>query len=139
MVSSPCSSPLTNHNQHRQNGHISRHHLRDGYSSLESLNRRPRVNKCSLDKLFLRRTSLDTMTTTYGHGGRTLSGVTRSYSGGSSSSSSDDTEGEGTLDNSEFVRNRKERSTVLVRRFFKNNQKVIRSMVFQLIPDVVLN
>lgn len=77
------------------------------------------------------------MTTSYGHGGRSLSGATRSYSGGSSSS--DETEGEGALDNSEFVRNRKERSTVLVRRFFKNNQKVISSMAIQLIPDVVFN
>uniref|UniRef100_A0A3B4VIV0 Phosphoinositide phospholipase C n=1 Tax=Seriola dumerili TaxID=41447 RepID=A0A3B4VIV0_SERDU len=88
-------SPLTNHHQHHQNGHIRQQHLKDGYSSLERLNRRPRVNKCSLEKL---------------------------CSGGSSS---DEIDGEGPLDNTEFVRNRKERSTVLVRRFFKNNQKSV--------------
>lgn len=42
----------------------------------------------------------------------------------SSSSSSDDGDAEVHSDNSEFIRNRKERSTVLVRRFYKNNQKV---------------
>uniref|UniRef100_A0A8C4HFJ3 Phosphoinositide phospholipase C n=1 Tax=Dicentrarchus labrax TaxID=13489 RepID=A0A8C4HFJ3_DICLA len=67
--------------------------LKYGYSSLERLNRRPRVNKCSLEKLFLRRG-----------------------------------DGEGLLDSTEFIRNRKARSTVLVRRFFKNNQKVTKSV-----------
>ncbi|XP_023281807.1 1-phosphatidylinositol 4,5-bisphosphate phosphodiesterase epsilon-1 [Seriola lalandi dorsalis] len=125
LVSSPCSSPLTNHHQHHQNGHIRQQHLKDGYSSLERLNRRPRVNKCSLEKLFLRRTSLETMTTTFGHSERSPSGVIRSCSGGSSS---EEIDAEGPLDNTEFVRNRKERSTVLVRRFFKNNQKVTKSV-----------
>uniref|UniRef100_A0A668A3T9 Phosphoinositide phospholipase C n=1 Tax=Myripristis murdjan TaxID=586833 RepID=A0A668A3T9_9TELE len=41
---------------------------------------------------------------------------------------SDEGDGEGFLHNSEFVRNRKERSTVLVRRFFKNNQKMTKSV-----------
>uniref|UniRef100_A0A8C9X4P7 Phosphoinositide phospholipase C n=1 Tax=Sander lucioperca TaxID=283035 RepID=A0A8C9X4P7_SANLU len=99
MVSSPCGSPTANHRQHRRNGHIHRHHLKDGYSSLERLNRRPRVNK-----------------------------LTRSCGGGSGGSSSDEGDGEGLLDNTEFIRNRKERSTVLVRRFFKNNQKMTKSV-----------
>ncbi|XP_044033879.1 1-phosphatidylinositol 4,5-bisphosphate phosphodiesterase epsilon-1 isoform X3 [Siniperca chuatsi] len=125
LVSSPCSSPLPNPRQHHQNGHIHRHHLKDGYSSLERLNRRPRVNKCSLEKLFLRRTSLDTMMTTTGNDERSSSRVIRNCSGGSSS---DEGDGEGLLDNTEFVRNRGERSTLLVRRFFRNNQKVTKSV-----------
>lgn len=118
-MSSPCSSPLSNHRQHHQNGHIHHHHLKDGYSSLERLNRRPRVDKSSLEKLFLRRASVETMTTTLRHGERLSSEVTRICSMDNSSDEED-----GFLDNTEFVRNRKERSTVLVRRFFKNNQKV---------------
>uniref|UniRef100_A0A8D3BMP9 Phosphoinositide phospholipase C n=1 Tax=Scophthalmus maximus TaxID=52904 RepID=A0A8D3BMP9_SCOMX len=86
-VSSPSRSPLTNQHQRQQNGHVCRRHLKDGFSSLERLNRR-----CS---------------------------------GGNSS---DEVDGEGSLDNMDFVRNRKERSTVLVRRFFKNNQKVTKSV-----------
>lgn len=35
----------------------------------------------------------------------------------------DSSDGEGTVSDSEFVRNRKDRSTVLVRRYLKNNQK----------------
>lgn len=65
------------------------------------------------------------MTTTAVHGERLPTGASRNCS--ASSSSSDEVDEEGPLDNTEFVRNRKERSTVLVRRFFKNNQKVIRS------------
>ncbi|XP_051274102.1 1-phosphatidylinositol 4,5-bisphosphate phosphodiesterase epsilon-1 isoform X1 [Dicentrarchus labrax] len=125
LVSSPCSSPSANHRQHHQNGHIHRHHLKDGYSSLERLNRRPRVNKCSLEKLFLRRASLETMTTTLRNKERSSSRVARNYNGGSSS---DEGDGEGLLDSTEFIRNRKARSTVLVRRFFKNNQKVTKSV-----------
>ncbi|XP_038591439.1 1-phosphatidylinositol 4,5-bisphosphate phosphodiesterase epsilon-1 isoform X2 [Micropterus salmoides] len=125
LVSSPCSSPLPNPRQHHQNGRLHRHHLKDGYSSLERLNRRPRVNKCSLEKLFLLRASLDTMTTTAGSVKRSSLGVTGNCSGGSSS---DEEDGEGLLDNAEFVRNRGERSTVLVRRFFRNNQKVTKSV-----------
>ncbi|KAM3592601.1 uncharacterized protein V6R79_021845 [Siganus canaliculatus] len=121
--SSPCSSPLSSHRHHHyhQNGHIHRHHLKDGYSSLERLNRRPRVNKCSLEKLFQRRTSFETMTASL----RNESRVTRNCGGGSSS---DEGDGEGLVDNTEFIRNRKERSTVLVRRFYKNNQKMIKSV-----------
>lgn len=52
------------------------------------------------------------------------SGDTRSCSQDGSSSSSDEEDGGGFSDSAEFIRNRKERSTVLVRRFFKNNQKV---------------
>lgn len=47
--------------------------------------------------------------------------VTRHSSGGGSS---DEGDGESLLDKAKFFRNRKERSTVLVRRFYKNNQKV---------------
>ncbi|XP_028286100.1 1-phosphatidylinositol 4,5-bisphosphate phosphodiesterase epsilon-1 isoform X4 [Parambassis ranga] len=126
LVSSPCSSPLASHRQYPQNGHIQRHRHKDGYSSLERLNRKPRVNKCSLEKLFLQRTSLETIATTLGHDDGLCSGGTRSCSRGGSSS--DEGEGEATLDNPEFVRNRKERSTVLVRRFFRNNQKVTKSV-----------
>lgn len=125
-MSSPCSSPLTSHRQHPQNGHIQRHCHKDGYSSLERLNRRPRVNKCSLEKLFLQRTSLETIATTLGHDDRLCSGGSCSRGG---SSSSDEGEGEAALDNPEFVRNRKERSTVLVRRFFRNNQKVCKGKI----------
>ncbi|KAM9336797.1 1-phosphatidylinositol 4,5-bisphosphate phosphodiesterase epsilon-1 [Symphorus nematophorus] len=122
LASSPCGSPLPSHRQHgHQNGHIHRHHVKDGYLSLERLNRRPRVDKCSLEKLFLRRTSLDTML----RNDERSSGVARTCSGGSSS---DEEDGEGLLDNTEFIRNRKERSTVLVRRFYKNNQKMTKSV-----------
>ncbi|XP_069373582.1 1-phosphatidylinositol 4,5-bisphosphate phosphodiesterase epsilon-1 isoform X1 [Paralichthys olivaceus] len=124
LASSPCSSPLSHHNQqHRQNGHIRRHHLKDGYSSLERLNR---VDKSSLEKLFLRRASLETMTSTLGRVERSPTGGARHCSGGSSNEEEED--GEASLDNTDFVRNRKERSTVLVRRFFKNNQKVTKSV-----------
>ncbi|XP_061564651.1 1-phosphatidylinositol 4,5-bisphosphate phosphodiesterase epsilon-1 isoform X3 [Cololabis saira] len=44
------------------------------------------------------------------------------------SSSSDEGDEDVLSDNVDFVRNRKERSTVLVRRFFKNNQKVTKSV-----------
>ncbi|XP_042363571.1 1-phosphatidylinositol 4,5-bisphosphate phosphodiesterase epsilon-1 isoform X2 [Plectropomus leopardus] len=125
VVSSPSSSPLLKHSQHHQNGHIRQHHLKDGYLSLERLNRRPRVNKCSLEKLFLRRASLETMRTNLRQDDMSSSGVTKSCSGGISS---DDGDGEGLLDNAEFIRNRKERSTVLVRRFYKNNQKMTKSV-----------
>ncbi|XP_034564652.1 1-phosphatidylinositol 4,5-bisphosphate phosphodiesterase epsilon-1 isoform X2 [Notolabrus celidotus] len=121
LVSSPCGSPVTSHRQHHLNGHINRHHLHDGYSSLERLNRRPRVNKCSLEKLFLRRASLDTMTATVGNNDRLSLEGTRA-------SSSDEEDEDSLLDDPEFDRNRKERSTVLVRRYFKNNQKVTKSV-----------
>lgn len=119
LVSSPSSSPLAYHRPRHQNGHH-RHHLKDGYLSLERLNRRPRVNKSSLEKLYLQRASLQTMTITTRNDESSSLLVTRSCSGDSSS----DECGEGLSDNTEFIRNRKERSTVLVRRFFKNNQKV---------------
>ncbi|XP_033467115.2 1-phosphatidylinositol 4,5-bisphosphate phosphodiesterase epsilon-1 isoform X4 [Epinephelus lanceolatus] len=125
VVSSPCNSPLPKHRQHQQNGHIHRRHLKDGYSSLERLNRRPRVDKYSLEKLFLRRASLESMRTNLRHDETSSSGVTRNCS---EDSSSDEGDGEGLLDNTEFIRNRKERSTVLVRRFYKNNQKMTKSV-----------
>ncbi|KAI9514187.1 hypothetical protein NQZ68_035214 [Dissostichus eleginoides] len=134
LASSPCNSPLPKHRQDHQNGHTHQHRLKDGYSSLERLNRKPRVDKYSLEKLFLTRASLKTTRTTLRNDERTPSGVTRDCSGGSSSSSSEEEEEEeeddeeGLLDNSEFIRNRKERSTVLVRRFCKNNIKVTKSV-----------
>uniref|UniRef100_A0A3Q4BGW2 Phosphoinositide phospholipase C n=1 Tax=Mola mola TaxID=94237 RepID=A0A3Q4BGW2_MOLML len=51
--------------------------------------------------------------------------VARSCSGGSSS---DEGEGECLSGSTEFIRNRKDRSTVLVRRFYKNNQKMTKSV-----------
>lgn len=122
-MSSPCGSPLPNHRQHRQKGRIQLQLLKDGYSSLERLNRRPRVNKCSLEKLFPQRPSPQAVTTTTRSKERSFSLVARSCSGGSSS---DEGEGEGLTGSTEFIRNRKDRSTVLVRRFYKNNQKVWR-------------
>lgn len=125
MGSSPCSSPLSNHRQHSQNGHGHRPHRRDGYSSLERLNRRPRVNKCSQEKLFLRRASLQTVTMSLRSEERSSS-LTRRCSRGSSS---DEGDGDSFSGSTEFIRNRKERSTVLVRRFFKNNQKVSKCYI----------
>lgn len=40
----------------------------------------------------------------------------------------DCSDGEGTVSDSEFVRNKKERSTVLVRRYLKNNQKIKKTV-----------
>ncbi|KAM7381628.1 hypothetical protein PAMA_012464 [Pampus argenteus] len=122
LTSSPCSSPLTNHRQHHQNGHI-RRHVKDGYSSLERLNRRPPVNKSSLVKLFFRRTSLETMATTLRHDGR-LPPETTSICGKGSSSD----EGDGFLDNTDFDRSPKKSSTLIVRRFCKNNQTMTKSV-----------
>lgn len=129
-MSSPCGSPLSSSYKHHHNGHIRRHHLKDCYSSLERLNRKPRVNEYSLEKLFLQRASLETMTTTLEHNKRSPSGVSTNCFG---DSSSDEVDGDGLLDNTvntEFIRNRKARSTVLVRRFFKNNQKVFTCNIF---------
>ncbi|XP_054454527.1 1-phosphatidylinositol 4,5-bisphosphate phosphodiesterase epsilon-1 isoform X2 [Anoplopoma fimbria] len=125
LMSSPCCSPLPKHRQHHQNGRVHRHHLKDGYSSLERLNRRPRVNKCSLEKLFPKRVSLEATRATARNDERSSSGVTRVCMEGSSS---DEGDGEGLLENAEFIRSRKARSTVLVRRFFKNNQKMTKSV-----------
>ncbi|XP_042079241.1 1-phosphatidylinositol 4,5-bisphosphate phosphodiesterase epsilon-1 isoform X2 [Haplochromis burtoni] len=127
LTSSPSSSPLPVHRKRHQNGHIHLHCLKDGYSSLERLNRRPRVNKCSLEKLFLRRSSLETMLSTPVHNERLPTEETRDCS---QDHSSDEGEVEAHSDNvdNDFIRNRKERSTVLVRRFCKNNQKVTKSV-----------
>lgn len=118
-ASSPCSSPLLNHQQRHQDRHLQEHQSKDVYSSLERLNRRPGVNKHSLQKLFPRRTSLQPVITA-ARSGLSSSPGSRDCSEDSSS----DGDGEDVLDNREFIRNRKERSTVLVRRFYKNNQKV---------------
>ncbi|XP_047464842.1 1-phosphatidylinositol 4,5-bisphosphate phosphodiesterase epsilon-1 isoform X3 [Mugil cephalus] len=120
VASSPCGSPLIN--CRHQNGHIRLSHLKDGYLSLERLNRRPRVNRYSLEKLFIRRTSLETVTTSLSHDEKASLGDARN------SNSSDEEDGGVLSDNATFVRNRKERSTVLVRRYFKNNQKVTKSV-----------
>ncbi|TNN50297.1 1-phosphatidylinositol 4,5-bisphosphate phosphodiesterase epsilon-1 [Liparis tanakae] len=120
LASSPSGSPPPEHRRH-----IHQHRLKDSYSSLERLNRRPRVQKCSLEKLFARRASFESTRSTARSDGRSSSGVRRHCS---SSSSSDEGDGEGLLDNADFIRNRKERSTVLVRRFFKNNRKMTKSV-----------
>ncbi|KAK7919592.1 hypothetical protein WMY93_010876 [Mugilogobius chulae] len=100
-TSSPSASPdLSCHRL--PPGHLKRQRVITGYSSLECLNRRPRNNKCALDKLFL------------------PSSAPGQVSASSSSSESSAEE----ADEEEFERNRKERSTVLVRRFYKNNTKV---------------
>ncbi|XP_055085431.1 1-phosphatidylinositol 4,5-bisphosphate phosphodiesterase epsilon-1 isoform X3 [Periophthalmus magnuspinnatus] len=109
--SSPCSEPGSRGSSPGGSPDVSRHclppgHLKrqrviTGYSSLERLNRRPRDNKCVVDKLFLPPSA-----------GR-----------GQMSSSSSETSTE-EADEEDFERNRKERSTVLVRRFYKNNTKV---------------
>nr|XP_015818640.2 1-phosphatidylinositol 4,5-bisphosphate phosphodiesterase epsilon-1 isoform X3 [Nothobranchius furzeri] len=114
LVSSPSGSPLLSR-QH--NGPL--HHHKDGYSSLERLNRMPLVkNKYSLEKVFLKPTPPDSMPTAMG------SSAERDRC----SSSSDEGEGENELDGPEFVIDLKGRSTVLVRRFLKNNQKVTKSV-----------
>lgn len=142
LGSSPSGSPLVTHRQHQHNGHARRHHYRDGYSSLERLNRRPRVNKCSREKLFLRRASLQTLTMRSLRSEETLSppatGNCSQDGSVSSSSSEEEEEAGGFLDSAEFIRNRKERSTVLVRRFFKNNQKV-PTHVFGACTDISWN
>ncbi|XP_026171257.1 1-phosphatidylinositol 4,5-bisphosphate phosphodiesterase epsilon-1 isoform X3 [Mastacembelus armatus] len=128
LVSSPCSSPLSSHRQHHRNGHTQWHHVTSDYSSLERLNRRPRVNKCSLEKLYQQRASFETMAKNLDHKDGSSSVVTRNSS---EDSSSDEVDGDSFLANTvntEFVRNRKERSTVLVRRFCKNNKKVTKSV-----------
>uniref|UniRef100_A0A8C7YYI6 Phosphoinositide phospholipase C n=1 Tax=Oryzias sinensis TaxID=183150 RepID=A0A8C7YYI6_9TELE len=93
--------------------------LKDGFSSLERLNRRPRVQKCPLEKLFLPRSLAGTMTLDSSFPGTISCGR---------DSSSEEEDEEAPLDEAEFLRNRKDRSTVLVRRFFKNNQKVTKSV-----------
>ncbi|XP_053720774.1 1-phosphatidylinositol 4,5-bisphosphate phosphodiesterase epsilon-1 isoform X1 [Synchiropus splendidus] len=118
LTSSPCNSPQLE----SQRKHRSGHRLKDGYSSLERLNRKPRVKKCSLESFFLRRTSLETMATTRRHEERGTPEVSPAFS------SSDGEEEDSSLDDIDFARNRKERSTVLVRRFFKNNKKVTKSV-----------
>ncbi|XP_061562127.1 1-phosphatidylinositol 4,5-bisphosphate phosphodiesterase epsilon-1 isoform X1 [Phycodurus eques] len=116
LVSSPYSSPVPTHRQHRCNGHVHHHHLKDGFSSLERLDR----NTCSVEKFF------ESMTPALMRDERLSSeGRRGSCSGGSSGNEGAEDD---VLDNSEFVRHRKERSTVLVRRFFKNNQKVTKSV-----------
>uniref|UniRef100_A0A3P9MIG5 Phosphoinositide phospholipase C n=1 Tax=Oryzias latipes TaxID=8090 RepID=A0A3P9MIG5_ORYLA len=114
LASSPCGSPRLNHRQHPHKGN-----LKDGFSSLERLNRRPRVQKCPLEKLFLPRSLVGTMTLDSSFPGTISCGR---------DSSSEEEDEEAPLDEAEFLRNRKDRSTVLVRRFFKNNQKVTKSV-----------
>ncbi|XP_077358777.1 1-phosphatidylinositol 4,5-bisphosphate phosphodiesterase epsilon-1 isoform X2 [Festucalex cinctus] len=110
LASSPCSSPR----QLRRNGHVHRHCLKEDFSSLERLDR----HSCPLEKFFKSMTRDDRLSS---EGRRESCGV-------DNSSSSDEGAEEDLLENSEFVRNRKERSTVLVRRFFKNNQKMTKSV-----------
>ncbi|XP_047233215.1 1-phosphatidylinositol 4,5-bisphosphate phosphodiesterase epsilon-1 isoform X3 [Girardinichthys multiradiatus] len=122
LTSSPCGSPHPSNRQHHTNGHIPLYQLKDGYSSLERLNRRPKKQKYSFEKVFVRVASLETIPTTQGSssGGATICNWGRN--------SSDEEEGDSLLDSAEFVSDRKERSTVLVRRFYKNNKKVTKSV-----------
>jgi len=130
LASSPSSSPLPQHRRHHPHHH---HRPHDGYSSLERLNRRPRVNKTSLEKLFHWRASLD------------KEPAAKSGEAGSCSGEEEDEEEEGeeeeegvAMDDGEFVRNHRERSTVLVRRFCRNNQKVIDQYPNRCIGFVVI-
>lgn len=76
---------------------------KNGYSSLERLNRKTKP-KCTLDGALKRSVPFRL------------------------SASQDCSDGEGAVSDSEFVRNRKERSTVLVRRYLKNNQKIKKTV-----------
>ncbi|XP_057681356.1 1-phosphatidylinositol 4,5-bisphosphate phosphodiesterase epsilon-1 isoform X1 [Corythoichthys intestinalis] len=105
LASSPFSSPLL-----QRNGHFHSHGY--SFSSLERLE----GNTCSLEKFFQSVTREERLTPERRRGSR---------DGGDES---DEGSEDDLLDNSEFVRNRKERSTVLVRRFFKNNQKMTKSV-----------
>ena len=134
-VSSPSSSPLPQRHHHLHDHHHPLPHPQDGYSSLERLNRRPRVDKTSLEKLHHWRMSLDRepccSPAPWGSEGGGCRGKEEEEEeeeeadqGGEQDQGEED-EGGVAEGDSTFVRNRKERSTVLVRRFFKNNQKVI--------------
>uniref|UniRef100_A0A7N9AT54 Phosphoinositide phospholipase C n=1 Tax=Mastacembelus armatus TaxID=205130 RepID=A0A7N9AT54_9TELE len=81
-----------------------------------------------MEKLYQQRASFETMAKNLDHKDGSSSVVTRNSS---EDSSSDEVDGDSFLANTvntEFVRNRKERSTVLVRRFCKNNKKVTKSV-----------
>lgn len=56
----------------------------------------------------------------------------------SSDSSTDEVDGDVMLDTTDFERNRKERSTVLVRRFYKNNQKVKVNTMEYILPLLLI-
>ncbi|CAL8259792.1 unnamed protein product [Arctogadus glacialis] len=104
--------------------------LKDGYSSLERLNRRPRVGKTSLEKLHHWRLSLDKepwcLPAARGSEAGGCRGKEEEEEEEEEEEVEEEEEDEGVVaeGDSTFVRNRKERSTVLVRRFFKNNQQV---------------
>ncbi|ROL53933.1 1-phosphatidylinositol 4,5-bisphosphate phosphodiesterase epsilon-1 [Anabarilius grahami] len=76
---------------------------KNGFSSLERLNRKAKP-MCSQDRCLKRSTPFRL------------------------SASQDCSDSEGTVSDSEFVRNKKERSTVLVRRYLKNNQKIKKTV-----------
>ncbi|XP_014838513.1 PREDICTED: 1-phosphatidylinositol 4,5-bisphosphate phosphodiesterase epsilon-1 isoform X1 [Poecilia mexicana] len=120
LASSPCGSPQLCLRKHHKNCHIPLCHLKDGYSSLERLNRRPKIKKCSLDKVFSQSPSLEMIPTALeaSAGGATICN--------SGSNSSGEEEGDILSDSREF--DNKKRSTVLVRRYCKNNEKVIKSV-----------
>ncbi|KAJ7987722.1 hypothetical protein DPEC_G00329440 [Dallia pectoralis] len=86
-----------------------RHYLKDGFSSLERLNRRPKA-KVTMEGFFNRASQEGVLS--------------------SSKQSTIPQKGDGNCGpaNSEFVRNRKDRSTVLVRRFNKGDRTVKRSV-----------
>lgn len=122
MASSPCVSPQLCLRKHHKNGHISLSHLKDGYSSLERLNRRPKIKKCSLEKAFARGPSLEMIPTALeaSAGGATICN--------SGSNSSGEEEGDILSDSREF--DSKKRSTALVRRYCRNNEKVFTVFFF---------
>ncbi|XP_057214152.1 1-phosphatidylinositol 4,5-bisphosphate phosphodiesterase epsilon-1 isoform X3 [Triplophysa rosa] len=110
----PVSSPQGSHCTRGcgNNGDIKMHDRTDlkcelcrknGFSSLERLNRKTKP-KCMLDRCLKRSVPFRL------------------------SASQDCSDGEGAVSDSEFVRNRKERSTVLVRRYLKNNQKIKKTV-----------
>lgn len=110
----PVASPQSSNCTHGcgTNGDIKLHDRTDfkcelcrknGFSSLERLNRKTKP-KCSLDRCLKRSVPFRL------------------------SASQDCSDGEGAVSDSEFVHNRKERSTVLVRRYLKNNQKIKKTV-----------
>lgn len=109
LTSSPAGSPDLSHLR-LPPGHLKRQRVITGYSSLERLNRHPRASKDTPDKLFRPQSSLGQVSVS-----------------SSSESSTEEAEADG-LEATDFERNRRERSTVLVRRFYKNNKKVKKTV-----------
>lgn len=79
---------------------------KDGFSSLDRINKRSKT-KCPLEW---------------------CSNMPYQRCGTSRHNSAQHSDSEGTVSDSEFVRHKKERSTVLVRRYLKNNRKVVKTV-----------